>query len=554
MKKILGKHFVAGERGASLVEYGLLGGLVSVVAIAAVLSTGEEVEETFCVAAKGVNSALAEAGVNEAKTFNCELGVAGGPGGSGGSGPEEGGGGQPDPGVEVFTPPAGGGLYTSRHLYDNASTMRYYLVGAEGQTRNVQIYVNDVGTADQIAWEQTINVTSDPYIFDVDLSDITANPSSPAFSHDYGRYGEFIPRLDGTVQWDARFRNKEPDVLLSSPENRLHGDASKPDPAYFRFGTGAKVQDEHDVVAFASGSQIWRMNGSGQFEMVVTTNDSASQLRTFAITPAGEIILPQGDKILADGTLVEGAAPRSRAPMFDEQANLFYAFAGNLGGAWIEVWDGDLNAMIARSDTWDGVTAYGDSTSVASQMVGEGPNHMVVRDPQNSMFHVFNKGRSITASDTDFNPSLSIPWAESASALAVGDDTLYTLVYRSGDQEVQALNLANGSQRFSITIPSARSNTGADAAVATSMHFQDGKLYVPVNEPLAYQVYNADTGAFIEEVPLDQRNNTNPANDNSSLTTTFMDADGSIWAGFGGSGIGPYGIELDGGEVWWVKN
>lgn len=42
------------EKGASLIEYGMLAGLVSVVAISAVIGVGEEVENTFSTAADGI--------------------------------------------------------------------------------------------------------------------------------------------------------------------------------------------------------------------------------------------------------------------------------------------------------------------------------------------------------------------------------------------------------------------------------------------------------------------------------------------------------------------
>lgn len=74
------------KKGAGLVEYGILGGLVSVVAIGAVLQTGEEVETAFCSAANGVADGMS----HERPLADCDQVAEGGggdpegPGGPGG--------------------------------------------------------------------------------------------------------------------------------------------------------------------------------------------------------------------------------------------------------------------------------------------------------------------------------------------------------------------------------------------------------------------------------------------------------------------------------------
>lgn len=53
------KKFIADESGASLVEYGLLVGLIAVVAIAAVSALGKKVNKVFT----DVNNALTTSGL-----------------------------------------------------------------------------------------------------------------------------------------------------------------------------------------------------------------------------------------------------------------------------------------------------------------------------------------------------------------------------------------------------------------------------------------------------------------------------------------------------------
>ena len=64
--------------GASLVEYGMLTGLVAVASISAVASTGEEVEDVFCLATSTLASSLGKAG------SGCGVEVAANGSGSGG--------------------------------------------------------------------------------------------------------------------------------------------------------------------------------------------------------------------------------------------------------------------------------------------------------------------------------------------------------------------------------------------------------------------------------------------------------------------------------------
>jgi pilus assembly protein Flp/PilA len=50
-------------KGAALVEYGILVGLIAVLAISAVLALGEEVNETFVAVETSLASSLASAGI-----------------------------------------------------------------------------------------------------------------------------------------------------------------------------------------------------------------------------------------------------------------------------------------------------------------------------------------------------------------------------------------------------------------------------------------------------------------------------------------------------------
>lgn len=65
MRKL--KNLVATSKGAALVEYGILVGLIAVLAIVAVLNLGETVRDTFTQVSDTVSTSLAsaEAAANE---------------------------------------------------------------------------------------------------------------------------------------------------------------------------------------------------------------------------------------------------------------------------------------------------------------------------------------------------------------------------------------------------------------------------------------------------------------------------------------------------------
>lgn len=66
-------RLLGARKGASLVEYGMIVGLISIASIGAVVGTGEEVETTFCVATNTLNKKLSDIGVTERGTFDCAL-------------------------------------------------------------------------------------------------------------------------------------------------------------------------------------------------------------------------------------------------------------------------------------------------------------------------------------------------------------------------------------------------------------------------------------------------------------------------------------------------
>ena len=55
------KAFMQSEKGAALVEYGILVGLIAVLAIAAVLALGEQVRDVFNTVESTVSTGLADA-------------------------------------------------------------------------------------------------------------------------------------------------------------------------------------------------------------------------------------------------------------------------------------------------------------------------------------------------------------------------------------------------------------------------------------------------------------------------------------------------------------
>jgi Flp pilus assembly pilin Flp len=89
-------RLLGARKGASLVEYGMIVGLISIASIGAVVGTGEEVENTFCVATNTLNKAISDIGITERGVFDCDVsaGVETADSGAGdGSGNEDGTGG-----------------------------------------------------------------------------------------------------------------------------------------------------------------------------------------------------------------------------------------------------------------------------------------------------------------------------------------------------------------------------------------------------------------------------------------------------------------------------
>jgi len=119
-------------KGASLVEYAMVAGLISVASIGAVFSTGKSVEEILCHTAHEIQSGLYTAGVGPAPGAPClEIADAGTPtpGGGAGTGGGEGSGGGEAPGAGDGTddpgaPGTGGGeSATEANPADNADEL-----------------------------------------------------------------------------------------------------------------------------------------------------------------------------------------------------------------------------------------------------------------------------------------------------------------------------------------------------------------------------------------------------------------------------------------------
>lgn len=108
------------SRGASLVEYGMITGLISVLSIGAVVSVGEEVEYTFCVATSSIASALGKDG------FECDLSLVGGGNGTG-SGTEV--------SWEDDVPGGGNGVWDS----DDTIPNEFFFEDSTGLNPNVEV-------------------------------------------------------------------------------------------------------------------------------------------------------------------------------------------------------------------------------------------------------------------------------------------------------------------------------------------------------------------------------------------------------------------------------
>lgn len=70
-KNLFTRTLKKSKKGAGLVEYGLLVGLISVGSIAAIYGTGSEVKTTFCLSQDALTDSLNSVGHFEEETVSC---------------------------------------------------------------------------------------------------------------------------------------------------------------------------------------------------------------------------------------------------------------------------------------------------------------------------------------------------------------------------------------------------------------------------------------------------------------------------------------------------
>ena len=181
------------ERGAALAEYSLTIGLIAVLSIGAVLSTGEEVEEAFCRAANALGERLAAV---QGRIHTPYPGCAGLTGVPGGAVTEV-----PDFGNETFVPPGMGGVYTSRFSYAGIDSITAQVVGTTG-SRLVRLQ-----KMDGFSW---VTLDSRTVTFDGSTQPLEFDLASLASGTTFGSYGHFRILVD---TMETYFLNWESDMF-----------------------------------------------------------------------------------------------------------------------------------------------------------------------------------------------------------------------------------------------------------------------------------------------------------------------------------------------------
>lgn len=302
-----GPSFGRAYRGAGLVEYGLVTGLISVLAIGAVLSNGERVRYVFCLAANTIGEEVsAVRGESFTPLSGCALGAPGSTTGGGGSGS---GGTDGDPGREDFTPPTSQGLYTSRSVYHETDGLDLHVVGYTGET--VTLTVDKETEAG--SWSQTVSITQSPQVVTLNLSDV----DDPAA--DYPTLGQYRIELTGGSQNQTRrVRNISGDMMLSAFPNPDSGSDRRFFDTTFSgaandYTSNLVTLESQNAVAFvgyaAAGPSVYVLD-QDSMDVVDATTVSTTGGRVKGIATSGNRILLNNSQVLEfDGSSLTFTQP-----------------------------------------------------------------------------------------------------------------------------------------------------------------------------------------------------------------------------------------------------
>lgn len=627
------------QKGAGLVEYGIVVGLISLLAIASVFGTGTEVKTVFCRVTDKLNYEFSEIGFMERVEYSCSEGtqdpeptIPGAPIAVTDTGTAQGqqiiipvldndsdpdgdtltvtavtapGNGtatingdntityNPDIGYEgsdtftytisdgaltdtanvdvsvtlgggeqPFTAPSNAGVYASGHLFKDVGRVRYTIVTDNpGETIDFKFYVTGSNDLTKLLVSETLTLTNTETSYTVDLDQLTSNPEAPNFDHQYGRYGYFYARVNGSTKTESVFINVEDDILISSPLQYLHNDNNNGEyEHYYDMGSASIVETEHGNIIWAGvNDTLYKVNPSnGTIAERLIQNNSDVDYQ-IAIAPNGDVYTERGHYI--SGGSVNGSADPGRSIHYDEKSDYVYMTDFSIGSSWVEVWNTTLTTQIARSMTYDGTNSHSDL--LGARGTAEGPNHFAVWDDDLDHFLIYDKGRTNMVGDMDFQPSRVISPKDdlgndvtTSGHSSMNDDTLF--YYTGGVIYAYNANSSSGNPIWSHDVGSLL-NSGTDGYHDTGVLATNSTLYLPIEaagfaHEHAYRPYNANTGVAGADIEPDDKDLVGNWGANVPNRNSFMDPNGNIWSSFPNSGTGsvaPYDIPNSG--IYWVK-
>lgn len=462
-------------------------------------------------------------------------------------------------GEEPFTPPSDAGVYASGHLFKDVGRVRYTIVTDEpGETVEFKFYVTGANDSTNLLVSETLTLSGTQTDYIVDLDELTSNPEAPSFEHQYGRYGYFFARIDGTTRTESIFINVEDDILISSPLQHLHNDSDNGEyEHYYSINNTAIVETEHSRTVWAGQNdtlyEVDTSDGTISSRLIQDNSDVDYQI---AIGSNGNIYTERGHYI-SEGS-VFGSADPGRTIHYDEKTGYVYMTDLSTRTSWIEVWDETLTTELARSETYNGTDSHGEY--LGARGTAEGPNHLAFWEQDNSHFLIYNKGRTdmALANDMDFQPNHIIyPRDESgdfitdSGHISMNDDTLF--YYTGGVIYAYNANSNSGTPMWSQDV-GALLNTGTDGYHDTGVIATNSTLYIPIEaagftHEHAYRPYNANTGGAGADIELNDKDLEDNWGANVPNRHSFMDPNGNIWASFpdsGNSASAPYDIPNSG--------
>lgn len=295
------------QKGAGLVEYGLVVGLIAVLSIGAVYQNGETVARIFCTAANSVGENTAEAlGRDFTPLEGCALLAVSGD--NTGATPEAPSGpGSNTTGQEPFSPTGEVGFHTTRNTYTNVSA--------------IDLHAENVSGTGDIIFEKSIDGVWIPVhtIAGASFADgskytLDLNLASGLRHGIYGLFRAHVPAV-GEEVW---FWNLEPGIITAAVKaansQTLYQTPFQGPNRFMNFGNKILIAQRDDAESQRWGTHIDRI-----YAYDTTTGESE-----IFLDDATDGVDYTGNASAASDTYIMKEAQSGQIKVWDTQGNLVY--------------------------------------------------------------------------------------------------------------------------------------------------------------------------------------------------------------------------------------